>query len=479
MESEQPITIDNITARPDRRKRFYNSIERSMIDPFKDAYMKAKDAAERRHITVNKVFPPLFTHWEMVEKRQLDDDERKKRIDDLLAWIRNNWRLNSDETLAANFVVKSTTVLWLQRRDEVFEEIATLLGVPKADTSTKGWFGKRMEAMGNILNRMSASEKQEVDDEAARILREGYDDDQKRRLAKKYAAVRMNTMAVNHWLEMGLISFSFVISATETGQLGIEIHDQMAEMMGLTAESFETKWPDEVQQMERLLTNYVRHLRGRIPGILDANGDAGAVLPNPTGQKPAPIFEVNNAGYPIVPANFVPEDSNKLILEDMFRRYLSLHYKVATNGRTHQVPYADVTKNMRTYIDKEYLPKKFVIKEPRSMKVGDLKTFFKFVLDRQHTQETAKVFRYRNVSLGRPKKIITAYVVNEPDAMDEPDADADAVTAAKQKKKNKKKRGPKSKSNGTLMMFEDSNADAESTSTSPFIANTFTNTWPK
>lgn len=81
--------------------------------------------------------------------------------------------------MAANFVVKRTDVLWLNRQDEVFAEIAKLLGVEKADTQTKGWFNKRMRAMGNIIERMSDEETDALDKEAARILREGYSVEQK------------------------------------------------------------------------------------------------------------------------------------------------------------------------------------------------------------------------------------------------------------------------------------------------------------
>lgn len=66
----------------------------------------------------------------------------------------------------------------MNHRDEVFAEIATLLGVPKADVSTPGWFGQRMKALGNILAQKTEQELMEFDREVAKIAEEGYPLDQ-------------------------------------------------------------------------------------------------------------------------------------------------------------------------------------------------------------------------------------------------------------------------------------------------------------
>lgn len=101
---------------------------------------------------------------------------------DLITWIRNNWRLGK-ETSAESVAmkVKRTDVVWLQHREMVFEEIASLLGIQTADTTTPGWFGKRLPAIANIIDRMTRQQRQELDDEVSRMSREGYPEETRRR----------------------------------------------------------------------------------------------------------------------------------------------------------------------------------------------------------------------------------------------------------------------------------------------------------
>ena len=91
----------------------------------------------------------------------------------LLFWIRNNWRLDSQER-QVKLNVKRTDVLWSQHRETVLSEIASLMGTETIDTSTRGWFGKRMTAMGNIIARMSDAERKELDLEVEKFASTGY-----------------------------------------------------------------------------------------------------------------------------------------------------------------------------------------------------------------------------------------------------------------------------------------------------------------
>ena len=61
--------------------------------------------------------------------------------------------------------VKPIEVLWQTRQEDVFAEIAKLLGVPSANTNTEGWFSKRMQALKNILRMMSDEEAEELERE--------------------------------------------------------------------------------------------------------------------------------------------------------------------------------------------------------------------------------------------------------------------------------------------------------------------------
>lgn len=101
---------------------------------------------------------PSGTHW----PRQ-----------NILAFIRNNWRL-SDSPDNAKLVVKKSDVIWIQQKDKVFEEIARLLNVPSAGPDTPGWFVTRMPAIGNIIANMPEAGRVALDKEAAKMAAAGY-----------------------------------------------------------------------------------------------------------------------------------------------------------------------------------------------------------------------------------------------------------------------------------------------------------------
>ena len=63
------------------------------------------------------------------------------------------------------------------RQEDVFKEIALMLGVEEADTTMAGWFSKRLPAISNIIEQMSVVEQRELDAEVERINRQGYPKD--------------------------------------------------------------------------------------------------------------------------------------------------------------------------------------------------------------------------------------------------------------------------------------------------------------
>lgn len=74
-----------------------------------------------------------------------------------------------------------TDVLWWTRQADVLEEIADIMDLEAADTNTPGWFAHRMQAMKNILDRMSEEERRELKQEAERLGAEGLPEDVQRK----------------------------------------------------------------------------------------------------------------------------------------------------------------------------------------------------------------------------------------------------------------------------------------------------------
>lgn len=71
--------------------------------------------------------------------------------------------------------------IWNTKRDEVFAEIAKLLGCDHADAYTPGWFPKRGVAIANIYKRLDNSEKTELDRQLDMTKQQGYPVDVQRR----------------------------------------------------------------------------------------------------------------------------------------------------------------------------------------------------------------------------------------------------------------------------------------------------------
>jgi hypothetical protein len=106
------------------------------------------------------------------------------RTQELTKWLTNNWRpyhsLAEKKKIAT---VKRSEALWQTQRDRVFEEIALLLGVERADTSTEGWFGQRLPAIRNILEGMTDGENSQLDVSMQEMNTSGQPEDIKRRSA--------------------------------------------------------------------------------------------------------------------------------------------------------------------------------------------------------------------------------------------------------------------------------------------------------
>jgi hypothetical protein len=67
------------------------------------------------------------------------------------------------------------------RGDDVWEEIAKIMGMEHADTNTPHWFDHHMAAMGNIITWMTSAELAQLDKEVVELSQIGYSDSQKRK----------------------------------------------------------------------------------------------------------------------------------------------------------------------------------------------------------------------------------------------------------------------------------------------------------
>lgn len=77
---------------------------------------------------------------------------------------------------------------------------------------------------------------------------------------------------------------------------------------------------------------------------------------------------------------------------------------LATGRQSEDVPYKDMTKSARDrkrFVADQYLPRKFVMRDPHNLKVEEAQNLIKFLMDRQASHAPAQVFRFHAFKLSR------------------------------------------------------------------------------
>lgn len=100
---------------------------------------------------------------------------------EFIQWVRNTWRVTKLNRDGQFKQYKLTELVWRKDRDQVFEEIAKLMGIDSADTTTEGWFQHRTKACKNILNGMTDAERNTLHQEAEDLAERGWSEDYRRR----------------------------------------------------------------------------------------------------------------------------------------------------------------------------------------------------------------------------------------------------------------------------------------------------------
>ena len=86
--------------------------------------------------------------------------------------------------------------------------------------------------------------------------------------------------------------------------------------MGISASQFVNQHKDKIDEMKRLLLDYIRGLRQA-----SARNDAER-----TSHSPADFIKINDNGYPVLPDNLYFDNLRKTDLEELLRTYLGWHY---------------------------------------------------------------------------------------------------------------------------------------------------------
>ena len=80
--------------------------------------------------------------------------------------------------------------------------------------------------------------------------------------------------------------------------------------------------------------------------------------------------------------------------------------ELACRDDERQAPFEKIMENPSTFIDAEYMPTGISMKDPRSMKLESLITFFKHVRNREASHGIPNAFRFKAVLSGRKKGVL-------------------------------------------------------------------------
>ncbi|KAF8964536.1 hypothetical protein BDZ97DRAFT_1918970 [Flammula alnicola] len=334
--------------------------------------------------------------------------------------------------------VKKSEVMWYLHPEEVMKEVASLLGVEEATTTTTGWFQMRLPAIANILARMTPTEKAQFDAEVENMAKEGYPEETKRSIAKRFSTKRIAKVMDEHWKEMGLVSVMITAYTLPDRKLVIDAHDEIADLMGIPARSLIDSHPEEISKMKLLLMDYMKTLRNKVQVPVMGSTDT-----NPGTQKV--LLTTTSEGYPILPEPWRNGDESKKKLEELFSLYIGRHYKLATNGRTIHLPYAAIMENHGAYFSPEYLPSSFTVKRPRNLTKMALEAFFDHIEECQKDHGPKGAFRFKSIKHGE-----TLLPAKYPTSSSDADAATGAGAGGRRKARTKKsKTGAKATKRGS------------------------------
>uniref|UniRef100_A0A8H8CGH6 Uncharacterized protein n=1 Tax=Psilocybe cubensis TaxID=181762 RepID=A0A8H8CGH6_PSICU len=393
----------------DRNVRAYNREERALIDVYKEDYITSSTPNNRAAIVNTKMFPALKTHW---DKNGINYDPVKAKMKGVP---------KSSKVLK----VRKSDVVARTMKDAVEAEIDALLD-PEDSNKIQKRFSVRNLAVSNIIKRMTSTELKNLEEKADKMSEEGYPQEICRQLAEKHSETRLKASAKAHWLELGFLSVTFAAFEDSTGRVVAEIHDDIAELLGvqksMKIKSFEETYPKQAHEIQRLMIEYVRNVIDKSQGR-----EMIAAQENTLGSS--------DDGFPIIGPSWNKEKLGKADASKLYREYLSKHYKLATNGRTEQVPYGDIMMDVSKFIHKDYLPLGFVFKDPHNTGIDDIKAFFDHIYDREQNVQPAEVFRFHSITTSRINgTVVPACYGNGPENHE----DVPAPLNKRQRRKNKK-----------------------------------------
>lgn len=212
-------------------------------------------------------------------------------------------------------------------------------------------------------------------------------------------------------------------------------HDQMAKYLGVPALPFEAMYPEKANEIKRMVLEYIKVLRNA-----HVNNSQASSEERFNGLKSGTL-EIDESGFPLAPRPQSWKKVTKVELEPLYRMYITRQYRrlfsmarpkyderltvvleLACQDDERQAPFEKITQNPSDFLDADYLPTGISIKDPRSMRLESIVTFFKHVLLREASHGVPNAFRFKAVLSGRKKGVFgSAHYKDEEGNLEEHD----------------------------------------------------------
>ncbi|KAJ3551496.1 hypothetical protein NP233_g13069 [Leucocoprinus birnbaumii] len=383
----------------------YSVEEREIIGKWKTEYKAAPSKEVRAHLFKDKILPAIFNFWTKDGSEPIIGEHMDVRVKTLARWIANNWRPDTKESRGVTIRTHITyiDIVCRDRMDAVLAEMTQLCDGECPEPGSVERFTLRTKAAKLAYDHMSAEEKATIDKAVAEARQFGGDLSLWHRTAAKKGDKRVQQWSKKSWLEMGMFTLTFWGYFTEDGRYAVDVYEDMAKNMGVTTSSFLVQYDDQITLMLRRLGEYIKSLQnlknrsGIVPGIsaLDT-------------WSPADVLKYSAEGFPILPEDGLPP-LGKRKLVTLMREFLNAHYVLASGRKRKQVPFLTLEENASLFIEEEYLPASFAMKDPHNLRKEAIEAFFDLVRKRQMEKGESDSFRFHAYEVEKGELVPAEY----------------------------------------------------------------------
>ncbi|KAF9553696.1 hypothetical protein CPC08DRAFT_767353 [Agrocybe pediades] len=221
----------------DRWSKNYSKLERTILQKHKQDYLKCETPLDRKAFVGRTIFPALCAAWRL-ELGQEAIPDLDKKIEKLLAWIRNNWRLTPTkhgELVGVN--IRPSNVVAQLFAERVEEKALQLMDEAHTANRDSTWIGNWATAVKHIKKGLTDEEQELVNAEIQKRSQVGLSLEGKRKFRFRHLNSRLDQAANKNFIEMDILTLTFVIQRNKEGEMQVDLHDKVAYLLGLP-ESF-------------------------------------------------------------------------------------------------------------------------------------------------------------------------------------------------------------------------------------------------